>query len=110
LRGTTVEEARRAALEQLVPAAVRSLENHLGDGDPAAWRAAIRVLELFYGRGTETAVDITLPVDFDGMAALSWDELRILACRVAGELAPSEPEIAAASIMPGTYTQNAFDQ
>jgi hypothetical protein len=41
----TVEEAREAALEELVPAAIRSLKVHLGDGNPNAWRAALRVVE-----------------------------------------------------------------
>jgi hypothetical protein len=37
----TVEEAREAALEERVPAAIRSLKAHLGDGNPNAWRAAL---------------------------------------------------------------------
>jgi hypothetical protein len=56
-RKPTVEEARQAALEPLVPAAIKSLAAHLGDGDPAAWRAAFRVIELLYGKPSE-AVDI----------------------------------------------------
>ena len=49
-RKPTQAEARAAALEQLVPAAVKSLAAHLGDGDPAAWRAALRVFEQAFGR------------------------------------------------------------
>jgi hypothetical protein len=46
-------EARAAALEELVPAAIKSLRAHLGDGDPLAWRAALRVFEhAFAGRST----------------------------------------------------------
>jgi hypothetical protein len=33
-------------LDLLVPAAVKSLAAHLGDGDPVAWRAALRVLDV----------------------------------------------------------------
>jgi hypothetical protein len=60
-RKPTVEEARQAALEPLVPAAIKSLAAHLGDGDPAAWRAAFRVIELLYGKPSEAVeVDTTL--------------------------------------------------
>jgi hypothetical protein len=60
-RKPTVEEARRAALAPLVTAAIKSLPAHLGDGDPAAWRAGFRVLELLYGKPSETLdVDATL--------------------------------------------------
>jgi hypothetical protein len=44
-RKPTVEEARPAALEELVPAAIKSLQAHLGDGNPDAWRAALRVFD-----------------------------------------------------------------
>jgi hypothetical protein len=54
-RKPTPSEARAEALEALVPAAVKSLAAHLGDGDPAAWRAALRVFELCYGKPTEPA-------------------------------------------------------
>jgi hypothetical protein len=57
-RKPTPSEARAEALEALVPAAVKSLAAHLGEGDPAAWRAALRVFELCYGRPAETvAID-----------------------------------------------------
>jgi hypothetical protein len=42
-RKPTQVEARAAALEELVPAAIKSLRAYLGDGDPDAWRAALRV-------------------------------------------------------------------
>jgi hypothetical protein len=46
-------EARAAALDELVPAAIKSLAAHLGDGDPASWRAALRVFEQAFGRPVE---------------------------------------------------------
>jgi hypothetical protein len=49
----TVAEAREAALEELVPAAIRSLRAHLGDGNPNAWRAALRVVEHQLGKPAE---------------------------------------------------------
>jgi hypothetical protein len=49
-RKPTVEEAREAALEELVPAAIRSLKAHLGDGNPNAWRAALRMVENQLGK------------------------------------------------------------
>jgi hypothetical protein len=44
-----------------VPAAIKSLAAHLGDGDPVAWRAALRVFELSYGKPAET-VELDLDV------------------------------------------------
>lgn len=49
----TLHPPRRVTRE-LVPAAIKSLAAHLGDGDPVAWRAALRVFELSYGRPAET--------------------------------------------------------
>jgi hypothetical protein len=37
-----------------VPAAIKSLAAHLGDGEASAWRAALRVFELSYGKPAET--------------------------------------------------------
>jgi hypothetical protein len=53
-RKPTQAEARANALEDLVPAAIKSLAAHLGDGDATAWRAALRVFELSYGKPAET--------------------------------------------------------
>jgi hypothetical protein len=36
-----------------VPAAIRSLRAHLGDGNPNAWRAALRVVEHQLGKPAE---------------------------------------------------------
>jgi hypothetical protein len=54
-RKPTQAEARAEALEQLMPAAIKSLAAHLDNGDPAAWRAALRVFELGYGKPPEPA-------------------------------------------------------
>jgi hypothetical protein len=42
-RKPTQAETRSAALEELVPAATKSLAAHLGDGEATSWRAALRV-------------------------------------------------------------------
>jgi hypothetical protein len=81
-RKPTVEEARQAALEPLVPAAIQSLAAHLGDGDPAAWRAAFRVIELLYGKPSETVdVDATL-VDPLRIREMTPGERAVLVARV----------------------------
>ena len=46
----TVEEARRAALDELVPKALKVLNAHLDKVGPDAWRAALRIFEHQYGR------------------------------------------------------------
>src|SRR6478736_8817087 len=71
-RKPTVEEARQAALEELVPAAIKSLPAHFGDGDPTAWRAALRVFEHAFGRAPEQTEEAVLPIDPDGVASLTW--------------------------------------
>jgi hypothetical protein len=82
-RKPTVEEARAAALEALVPKAVQVLRAHLGQGDevnPAAWRAALRVFEHAYGRAPE-AVDepMAFPDSDEALATLSWEHMKAIA-------------------------------
>jgi hypothetical protein len=72
--GTSVRP-RAAALEELVPAAVKSLKAHLGDGDPAAWRAGLRVLELAYGRLGELLEDEHDPALIDPLDVASMSPL-----------------------------------
>ena len=92
-RNPTVEEARRAALEEPVPPAIKSLRAHLGDGDPQAWRAALRVFEHAFGRAPEQAPDeITLPESATDAANLPWTHLQILAAKVVAEL-PASPSV-----------------
>jgi hypothetical protein len=52
-RKPTQAGARSAALEELVPAAIKSLAAHFGDADASARRAALRVFEC-YGKPAET--------------------------------------------------------
>jgi hypothetical protein len=89
-RKPTVEEARRAALEELTPRALKVLRAHLGDRDevnPHAWRAALRIFEHAYGRAPDQPLEPDdLPEDPDEIANLSWDRLRTLAARYSVEL------------------------
>jgi hypothetical protein len=104
-RKPTQAEARAAALEELVPAAVKSLRAHLGDGDPASWRAALRVFELAYGRADEFET-VELPRDPDAIARMSWRELNVLAARFLAELPPSEPDATTGNGMVVTITND----
>jgi hypothetical protein len=81
-RKATQAEARAAALEELVPAAIKSLAAHLGDGDATAWRAALRVFELSYGKPAETPEDVPEDVDPFQVAAMSPAERSRLVRRV----------------------------
>ena len=86
-RKPTVEEARRAALDELVPKALRVLNEHLDRGGPDAWRAALRVFEHAYGRAPEQPVDdVGLPENAEEVRNLSWDQLKTLAVRFADDL------------------------
>jgi hypothetical protein len=49
------------------------LAAHLGDGDPDAWRAALRVLEHAFGRPGEMPED-TMPVDIDPLGVASMTQ------------------------------------
>lgn len=90
-RKPSAEEARQAALEELVPAAIKSLRAHLGDGDPAAWRAALRVFEHAFGRAPEQTPDaLALPESSEEVSRLSWVQMQILAARLVEELPPPD--------------------
>jgi hypothetical protein len=78
-----VDEARQAALEELVPKALKVLRAHLGEGDevnPAAWRAALRVFEHAYGRVPERVEpeDDWIPQTPDDVSRLSTKQLAAL--------------------------------
>jgi hypothetical protein len=79
-RKPTVAEARQAALEELGPAAIRSLKEHLGNGDPSAWRASLRVLEMAFSRPEDE--EPSLPTDAADITNMGWRELRILAAKL----------------------------
>jgi hypothetical protein len=61
-RKPTVDEARAAALERLVPKAIRVLEEQLDAGGKDAWRPALRVLDHAWGRPPEHLAEPELPV------------------------------------------------
>src|SRR4051794_14920284 len=94
-RKPTQAEARAAALEELVPAAIKSLAAHLGDGDASAWRAALRVFELSYGKPAETLEDAPEDIDPFHVADLTRAERTRLVAQVVArypqleELAPA---------------------
>ena len=56
-----------------MPAAIKRLVAHLRDGDPAGWRAGLRVFELSYGKPAETPED--LPEDLDPFQVASMTPL-----------------------------------
>jgi hypothetical protein len=74
-------EAREAALAELLPPAIASLRAHINGGDPSAWRASLRVLELAFPRTAEPEPP-ELPTDVDDVLSLGWQELRLLAARM----------------------------
>ena len=83
----TVEEARRAALDELVPKALRVLNEHLDKGGPDAWRAALRIFEHQYGRAPEQPEEpFVMPQTVEEVEKLSWGELVFLAGEHADEL------------------------
>ena len=86
-RKPTVEEARRAALDELVPKALRVLNEHLDKGGPDAWRAALRVFEHAYGRAPEQPEErLLMPETVEEAEKLSWGQLLYLAGEHAEEL------------------------
>jgi hypothetical protein len=93
-------------LAELVPPALASLRAHLADGNPDAWRAGLRVLELAYGPAPpQQQEDVSLPEGVADVAALSWRELQIMAARVL-ELPAGETEIATTNVVPLVVTDN----
>ncbi len=81
----TVEEARSAALEELVPKAVNVLREHLESGHADAWRSAHKVLEHAWGRVPErvtvdTDADLPPPIDVASMSDKEFEmyERRLL--------------------------------
>jgi len=89
----SVEEARRIALEELTPKALKVLRAHMGEGDeinPGAWRAALRIFEHQFGRAPEQPLDIvTLPNTAAEIRSLSWAQMQILAAQLLAESSAS---------------------
>ena len=77
-RKPTRAEAREAALEELVPKRLRALAAHLGeDGNPDAWRAALRLLEFAWGSPREQValeLENAVPQSVEELKALPWQE------------------------------------
>jgi hypothetical protein len=65
-----------------VPAAIKSLAAHLGDGEASSWRAALRVFELSYGRPAETIELDPVTLDPFQVAEMTPAERGILLSRV----------------------------
>ena len=59
-----------------MPAAVKSLAAHLGDGDPAAWRAALRVFEQAFGRPVEMVEEEPDPATLDPFRVAEMTQLQ----------------------------------
>ena len=79
-RKPTVEEARRAALDELVPKALRVLNEHLDSGRADAWRASLRVFDHAYGRAPEQPEEpFVMPPTVEEVEKLSWGQLLYLA-------------------------------
>jgi hypothetical protein len=85
-RKPTVAEARAAALEELLPLAMKSLLAHLGEGDPAAWRAALRVFEHAFGRPAEIPEeDVEPPGTLEEIQAMTPTERKAVRARLLRE-------------------------
>ena len=96
-RKPTRTEAREAALEELTPLALKSLRAHLGDGDPTAWRAALRVLEYAWGKPKEElAVELETSENPLDLTRMTLDERQALIRRAASE----HPDLARALLGP----------
>ena len=65
--------------------AVKSLAAHIGDGNPDAWRAALRVFELAYGKPAETIELDTETLDPLHVAQMTSAERGVLLARVLEE-------------------------
>ena len=75
-----------AALDELVPKALRVLNEHLDKGGPDAWRAALRVFEYEFGRAAEQPHEpFIMPTTVEEVEKLSWGQLLYLAGEHADE-------------------------
>ena len=82
-----------------MPAAVKSLAAHLGDGDPAAWRGALRIFELSYGKPAETPEDMPEDIDPFDVASMTPLERARLVARVVKHY-PQLAELAPVHLLP----------
>jgi hypothetical protein len=77
----TRAEARQAVLDELVGPALQSLKAHLGTGNADAWRSALKILELQFGRVADP-IEVDVDVDPFQVAAMSPAERSQLVRRV----------------------------
>ena len=74
-------------MDELVPKAVRVLNDHLDSGRADAWRSAWRVFEHAYGRAPEQPEEpFVMPTTVEEIQKLSWSQLLYLAGENADEL------------------------
>jgi hypothetical protein len=66
------------------------LAAHLGEGDPDAWRAALRVFELSYGKPAETLEDLPEDIDPFHVAEMTQPER----ARLIGRVVRAYPQLA----------------
>jgi hypothetical protein len=79
-RKPTSEEARRAALDELLPTALLVLREHLDSGRADAWRSAWRVFEYAYGKAPEQPEEpFVMPTTVEEVEKLSLGQLLYLA-------------------------------
>jgi hypothetical protein len=107
-RKPTVDEARAAALERLVPKALQVLEAHLDSGRADAWRPALRLLEHGWGKPPEKVESLPEPEDVSDLKNMSTAELHALVARGrARRLAALAGEEESASTTPAASTEAA---
>jgi hypothetical protein len=105
----TAAEARTAALERLVPKAIRVLEDHLDSGRPDAWRSACKILEHSWGRPPEPLIDVVAPVEIDPAALehLSTAELQAIVRRGRERPLPSANDASSTDVRDISVTADA---
>ena len=84
-RKPTRDEAREAALDELLPRSMQVLRAHLGDGEdinPQAWRAALRVFEHAFGKPPDEIDEPQQPQTPGDVELMTLDEIHALRARL----------------------------
>ncbi len=72
-----------------------------GDGDPTAWRGALRVRELAYGSAPAPSTeDVLVPKGVAEGSGLGWRELEIVVAPLRGEFPNTETDVRMTSLAP----------
>lgn len=109
-RRATREEARAAAWRRSFRQPSPPCAAHLGDGDPEACRAGLRVIELAYDPApAPTTDDAALPDTLTDVRALGWRELQVVAARLLGELPSAERDITTMNVVPVVVTNGTVE-